>query len=377
MKKIRPELVRIEKLLKAVPAGADQHEGKVKVLTAELEKLRPELEAGLQELQKFMKKVAFEGGSQNAKFKARIKPAKSVIDKVINRGKSLSRMPDLVAGMILVEDKETAQAITDKLARKYKDRAVGVEEKTLKPGDMLGYHGSFHTDVLLPGLDLVVELQIMTKKLGAYKEPAHDIYAKHRSAPDLRKSISPEEANLSRKLFNMGNKPGRLREFVEQLLEWVGNFQRGGTTGNRTNQRDERKFTKQEELEMADQSPIFRKYIAKNGWKFTATIHAAARAFQRRLEFEFAQWKLIHDRVAAKLETFTRWKQGDNFLLFYSRSLEQAYITQVYPDQKTVRIITVLPKGKNLVPADTGKVLVESLGEVEVEVIELDEPELK
>ena len=133
MKKIRPELVRIEKLLKAVPAGADQHEGKVKVLTAELEKLRPELEAGLQELQKFMKKVAFEGGSQNAKFKARIKPAKSVIDKVINRGKSLSTMPDLVAGMILVEDKETAQAITDKLARKYKDRTVGVEEKTLKP----------------------------------------------------------------------------------------------------------------------------------------------------------------------------------------------------------------------------------------------------
>lgn len=163
----------------------------------------------------------------------------------------------------------------------------------------------------------------------------------------------------------------RIRDYIETLMEWVGNFQRGGTTGNRTNQRDEKKFTKQEELEMADQSPIFRKYTSKSGWKFQPTIHAAARAFQRRLDFEFTQWKLIHDRVAAKLDTFTRWKQGDNFLLFYSRSLEQAYITQVYPDQKTVRIITVLPKGKNLVPADTGKVLVESVGEVEVEIIEM------
>jgi hypothetical protein len=37
-----------------------------------------------------------------------------------------------------------------------------------------------------------------------------------------------------------------------------------------------------------------------------------------------------------------------------------------------VRIITVLPKGKNLVPADTGKVLIESVGEVDVEIIEMD-----
>lgn len=168
-----------------------------------------------------------------------------------------------------------------------------------------------------------------------------------------------------------GVKRHRIRAYIESLLEWTGNFQRGGTTGNRTNQRDDKKFTKQEELEMADQSPIFRKYTSKSGWKFQPTIHAAARAFQRRLDFEFTQWKLIHDRVAAKLDTFTRWKQGDNFLLFYSRSLEQAYITQVYPDQKTVRIITVLPKGKNLTPADTGKVLIESVGEVDVEIIEM------
>ncbi len=369
MKKIRPELKRIEGKMKSARSA----EEKIKVITDEYAGIRPTLDVGLGELDKIMKKFAFESGAQNAKFKSRVKPLKSVISKVIERGKNVATMADFVGGMILVDTAEEARAIYERIKRKYADLVIGAEEKAKNGNDVLGYHGSFHVDILLKGTDLVGELQIMTKKLATYKDPAHDIYTKYRDAgKNIRNVIKPEDANQSRKFFNMGNKPGRLREFVEQLLEWVGNFQRGGTTGNRTNQRDEKKFTKQEELEMADQSPIFRKYTSKSGWKFQPTIHAAARAFQRRLDFEFTQWKLIHDRVAAKLDTFTRWKQGDNFLLFYSRSLEQAYITQVYPDQKTVRIITVLPKGKNLTPADTGKVLIESVGEVDVEIIEMD-----
>lgn len=369
MKKVRQELKRIGSQMKA----SRSQEDKVKVITSEYEELRPTLDAGLTELDKLMKKFAYEAGAQHAKFKSRVKPLKSVISKTIERGKDVAGMADFVGGMILVDTPEEARAVYDKIMRKYSDLALKGEEKAKNGDDVLGYHGSYHVDILLKGTDLVGELQIMTKKLSGYKSAAHDIYNKYRDAgKNIRNVITGEDANMSRKLFAVGNKPGKLREFVEQLLEWVGNFQRGGTTGNNTNKRDDKKFTKQEELEMADQSPIFRKYMAKNGWKFTATIHAAARAFQRRLEFEFTQWKLIHDRVAAKLDTFTRWKAGDNFLLFYSRSLEQAYITQVYPDQKTVRIITVLPKGKNLVPADTGKVLVESVGEVEVEVVEMD-----
>ena len=370
MKKIRPELKRIEGKMKS----ARSTEEKIKVITDEYEGIRPSLDIGLGELDRIMKKFAFESGAQNAKFNSRVKPLKSVISKVIERGKNVATMADFVGGMILVDTAEEARAIYDRIKRKYADLVIGAEEKAKNGKDVLGYHGSFHVDVLLKGTDLVGELQIMTKKLATYKDPAHDIYTKYRDAgKNIRNVIKPEDANQSRKFFNMGNKPGRLREFVEQLLEWVGNFQRGGTTGNRTNARDDKKFTKHEELEMADQSPIFRKYMSRNGWKFQTTVHAGARAFQRRLEFEFAQWKLMHDRVAEKLDGFTRWKKGDNYLLFYSRSLEQAYIVQVYPDQKTLRIITVLPKGRNSVPSGTGKVLVESVGMVEVETIDLED----
>ena len=369
MKKVRTELVRIEKKLKA----ERDETAKVQIVTDEYAAIMPELERGLSELDKFMKKVAFETDAQGAKFKSRIKPIASVLNKVMKRGKSLSGMADLVGGVILVDNTEQAKAIFDKIKKKYSSQALQTEEKTKSGDDVFGYHGTYHVDILMPGSDVVGELQIMTKKLEVYKGAAHKIYNKYRDKDDaaVRAKIPAEQGHMSRKLFSLGNKSKKLREYIEALMngtlnEWTGNFQRGGTAGNARNARDDRKFTKQEEMEMADQSPVFRKYMTKDGWKFVCTIHAAARAFQRRLEFEFEQWKFIHDQVGAKLSAFTRWKAKDNFLLFYSRKLEQAYITEVFPDQKTVRIITILPKGKNLVPAGTGKVLVETYGELDV-----------
>lgn len=155
-----------------------------------------------------------------------------------------------------------------------------------------------------------------------------------------------------------------------KFLEWTnalfeasfgGGYQRGGNLSHgRDSNRDERKLSKSEEIELAEQSPIFRKHMSPTGWKFVTTVHAAARAFQRRLEFEFQQWREIHDRVAARCDAFNKWKKGDNFVLFYSKSLKQGYVTNVFPDTKTIRIITVLPKEKNLAPPGTAKVLVES-----------------
>ena len=159
------------------------------------------------------------------------------------------------------------------------------------------------------------------------------------------------------------SKTEQFKDYVAFLVEWSGGggYQRGGTLAHgRDSSRDEKKLTKSEEIELAEQSPIFRKHMSPTGWKFVTTVHAAARAFQRRLDFEFQQWREIHDRVASRCDGFDRWKKGDNFVLFYSKSYQQGYVTNVYPDTKTIRIITVLPKGKNLAPAGTAKVLVES-----------------
>ena len=81
MKKIRPELKRIEGKMKSARSA----EEKIKVITDEYAGIRPTLDVGLGELDKIMKKFAFEAGAQNAKFKSRVKPLKSVISKVVER----------------------------------------------------------------------------------------------------------------------------------------------------------------------------------------------------------------------------------------------------------------------------------------------------
>lgn len=348
---------------------------KEKFLRSEVQRVWPELEQAKVELERIMKSAAHAAGAKNVKFKARIKPEKSIVDKVINRGKGFEGLADLVGGMILVDTQEEVDEIVKHFRKKLAGSVIEIEKKEKSGDDVFGYYGSSHIDLKLPGTGVVAELQLMTKKLERYKKPAHDIYTKYRSAGDVRKAITPEEGHQSRMLFHKGNQSRNLREWLEDLLEaaFGGGYQRGGTLGQaRDSARDERKLSKSEEIELAEQSPIFRKHMSPNGWKFVTTVHAAARAFQRRLEFEFSQWKEIHDRVASRVAGFDRWKKGDNFVLFYSKSYQQGYVTNVFPETKTIRIITVLPKGKNLAPAGTAKVLVENYQATEdLELMEL------
>ena len=217
MKKVRTELVRIEKKLKA----ERDETAKVQIVTDEYAAIMPELERGLSELDKFMKKVAFETDAQGAKFKSRIKPIASVLNKVMKRGKSLSGMADLVGGMILVDNTEQAKAIFDKIKKKYSSQALQTEEKTKSGDDVFGYHGTYHVDILMPGSDVVGELQIMTKKkLEVYNGAAHKIYNKYRDKDDaaVRAKIPAEQGHMSRKLFSLGNKSKKLREYIEALM---------------------------------------------------------------------------------------------------------------------------------------------------------------
>lgn len=126
--------------------------------------------------------------------------------------------------------------------------------------------------------------------------------------------------------------------------------------------------SKEEEMEVAKMSPIFKKF-ALQGWTFEATIHAAAQAYDRRPGFEVDDWKKMHRSV---LEAIKKNKSGDGEYLFFSKSADQAYIAAVKAKQKMVRIITVLPKGKSFPLPGTEKLIVEGIAVEIKEIIEVD-----
>ena len=104
-----------------------------------------------------------------------VKSLKSFIDKTVMRGKAVDKIK-----VIEHEIKERDES-----------------------GDY-GYYGSHHFLVDLDGV--IAEIQVMTKKLWAYKEAAHQIYNKYRSAQDADKDLEKMDKAISRKLFDLGNR---------------------------------------------------------------------------------------------------------------------------------------------------------------------------
>lgn len=120
--------------------------------------------------------------------------------------------------------------------------------------------------------------------------------------------------------------------------------------------------SKDEELELAKQSPIYQN-TQYQGWKITVMVHAGAQAYDRRPEFEFDQWKELHRRA---INALPRNARGD-FLVF-SKSMDQGYIFTADTRSKSLRIITVLPRGAKFPKPGTELLLVESLELICLEV---------
>ena len=121
----------------------------------------------------------------------------------------------------------------------------------------------------------------------------------------------------------------------------------------------EQSRTKEEELELAKNSPLF-KHIKLKGWLVKSSIHASAQAEDRRKEFTLKDWKKLHIKGIAELESENVYPTSE-FFLIYSKSQEQGYIVKVSWRRKDIRIITVLPKGKNTPKDGTSKLVVEGL----------------
>lgn len=123
----------------------------------------------------------------------------------------------------------------------------------------------------------------------------------------------------------------------KQMIEE--SFQYGGSQNRRVD------ISKAEELEISKISSFHNRFVHQ-GWNFLPTIHASARAFIRVPEYEAEDWFKLHKNVVAKINSLATTIKAGSYV-FYSKSMNQAYVAAVDPDKKLIKIITVLPKGKS------------------------------
>lgn len=144
-----------------------------------------------------------------------VKPMKSVLSKVYSRGKSLASISDLIRGALLFDTQEELDEFVKDFRRKESNIIVHYEAKEKGSDPTYGYYGSHHFSIMIDGI--MIELQTMTKKLWQFKHTAHAIYTNTRDAGVVTKA----DMELSKKIFNLGNKPKYVKECIEEGQTWV------------------------------------------------------------------------------------------------------------------------------------------------------------
>lgn len=138
---------------------------------------------------------------RNVKILVDIKTIESFLDKTIARGRPASDVTDVLRSAILAETNDDVEDIANNIQRrmkvaKYKKKESGSDPK-------YGYFGSHHFLVRVD--QIIAEIQVMTRKLWSYKEEAHQIYSKYRSAKDVDKRIEQADTELSKLIFQKAN----------------------------------------------------------------------------------------------------------------------------------------------------------------------------
>lgn len=146
---------------------------------------------------------------RNVKFLFGTKPLKSIISKVVNRGRDFTKLGDMIRGAVLFETNDDVVKFVKDFRRKSGVHIVDYEMKEKGKDATYGYFGSHHFDLDIDGF--IIELQVMTNKLWSYKTAAHDVYNNVRDSGVITKA----DIALSKKLFSMGNQPKFQHEDVE------------------------------------------------------------------------------------------------------------------------------------------------------------------
>lgn len=130
-----------------------------------------------------------------------------------------------------------------------------------------------------------------------------------------------------------------------------------------------RKRSKAEEMSIANMATLYKKLKFRD-WTIDPTIHAAAQSYDRRPGFSLDDWKGLHLKMMDYILAMKPEVSGD--YIFYSKSMEQAYVAAVDFRRKYIRIVTVLPKGRKNPQPGTKQVIVEGIAFDIIDTIELD-----
>lgn len=152
------------------------------------------------------------------KFLSALKPMNSLKNKVLERGKGVSNIGDIVRGALLLPSEEAVNDCVNSLKKRLGSMIVGYEFKSRGSDPTFGYYGSHHFDIQIDGL--VTELQVMTTKLWNYKGAAHDIYNSNRTKISRGGSVSRRDSYDSKKIFSLGNRSNLRREDLDISEEW-------------------------------------------------------------------------------------------------------------------------------------------------------------
>lgn len=182
-------------------------EAKKERLAAAYKELMPQAQSIKQRLFSFLKSSA--ASIKGSKILIGIKPLKSVYSKVVERGKPATGLSDLVRSAVLFDTYDEVKEFVDHFVKKYHAYIVDKETKKAGTDKVYGYFGSYHLGVMINGL--LCEIQVMTKKLWAFKDRAHGIYNKYRDGgkPDTL------DATRSKHIFRLGNLDKMVREHQE------------------------------------------------------------------------------------------------------------------------------------------------------------------
>ncbi len=172
--------------------------------------LEPELNSIKKSYRSFLADMIKKKDKKRVKIIVGVKPLSSLKSKVIERGKSLSKINDLVRATILLNSDDEVKKLYCDILRK-KSEVIRCTQKERGGGVNLGYYGSYHIIFFYKGLN--VELQIMTRKLWSYKAVAHEFYDKYRDKNNP--NIDKFDLHLSKMFFSKGNKENILHKRSE------------------------------------------------------------------------------------------------------------------------------------------------------------------
>lgn len=167
-------------------------------------KLLPQFKNIKKKFERAVNKSLPKGDKQKIRFFSQIKPEDSLVNKIVVRGNAPETIGDIVRGALLFPDQGMVEKFVKDFRRKSAGLIVAYEMKKKGQDKELGYFGSHHFDLMIDGL--IVELQVMTRKMWKYKEAAHVLYTQNRDKISAGGHASKQDRHLSKQIYALANR---------------------------------------------------------------------------------------------------------------------------------------------------------------------------